>query len=107
LPFLKFVHKIGCYRRNKWLLNNALLAESGRRGLHETFIMFNVSFIGTCVKRDSTSKFTSRSVRRSQIFRIFCMKSVELVMCDSNFPVRECSVCARKRINCMSESVWH
>jgi len=35
------------------------------------------------------------------------MKSVELVMCDSNFPVRGCSVCARKRINCMSESVWH
>jgi len=25
------------------------------------------------------------------------MKSVELVMCDSNFPVRGCSICARKR----------
>ena len=36
--------------------------------LCETFIMFNVSFIGTCVKRDSTSKFTSRSVRRSRVF---------------------------------------
>ena len=43
----------------------------------EAFIMFNVSFIGTCVKRDSTSKFTSRSVGRSWIFWIFCMKYVE------------------------------
>ena len=25
------------------------------------------------------------------------MKSVELVICDSDFPVRGCSVCARKR----------
>ena len=28
----------------------------------EAFIMFNVSLIGTCVKRDSTSKLTSRCV---------------------------------------------
>jgi len=49
----------------------------------ETFIIFNVSFIGTCVKRDSTSKFTSNSVGR-RIFWIFCMKSDELVMCDSD-----------------------
>ena len=67
----------------------------------EAFIMFNVSFIGTCVKRDSTSKLTSRSVRRRRIFLIiigfFCIKSVELVMCDSDFSVRNCSVCARKR----------
>ena len=59
--------------------------------------MFNVSFIGTCMKRDSTLKLTSRSVGCNRIFWIFCMKSVELVMCDSNFPVRDCSVCARKR----------
>ena len=39
--------------------------------LCEVFIMFNVSFIGTCVKRDSTSKLTSRSVGRSRIFWIF------------------------------------
>ena len=39
------------------------------------------------------SKFTSRSMGRSRIFWIFCMKSVELVMCDSDFPVRDCSVC--------------
>ena len=32
---------------------------------YKAFIMFNVSFIGTCVKRDSTSKLTSRSVGRS------------------------------------------
>jgi len=42
--------------------------------------MFNVSFIGTCMKRDSTLKLTSRSVGRNRIFWIFCMKSVELVM---------------------------
>ena len=36
----------------------------------EAFIMFNVSFIGTCVKRDSTLKLT-RSVGRSRIFWIF------------------------------------
>jgi len=59
--------------------------------------MFNVYFIGTCLKRDSTSKLTSRSVGHSQIFWIFCMKSVELVTCDSDFPVRDYSVCARKR----------
>ena len=34
----------------------------------EAFIMFNVSFIGIYVKRDSTSKLTSRFVRRSRIF---------------------------------------
>ena len=34
----------------------------------EAFIMFNVSFIGTCMKRGSTSKLTSRSVGRSLIF---------------------------------------
>ena len=34
----------------------------------EAFIMFNVSFIGTCMKRGSTSKLTSRSVGRSRIF---------------------------------------
>ena len=57
--------------------------------------MFNVSFIGTYVKRNSTLKLT-RSVGRNQIFWIFFIKSVELVMCDSDFPVRGCSVCARK-----------
>ena len=55
--------------------------------------MFNVSFIGTCVKRDSTSKFTSRSVGRSWIFWIFCSP---LVICDSDYPMGS-SVCARKR----------
>jgi len=49
------------------------------------------------VKRDSTSKLTSRSVGRSRIFWIFFIKFVELVMCDSDFSVRNCSVCARKR----------
>jgi len=33
----------------------------------EAFIMFNVSFIGTCVKSDST-KLISRSVGHSRIF---------------------------------------
>jgi len=46
----------------------------------KAFIIFNVSFIGICVKRDSTSKLTSNSVGRSRIFLIFCMKSVELCM---------------------------
>ena len=32
---------------------------------YKAFIMFNVSFIGTCVKRDYTSKLTSRSVGRN------------------------------------------
>jgi len=36
--------------------------------LCEVFIMFNVSFIATCVKKDSTSKLTSRSVGRSRSF---------------------------------------
>ena len=71
----------------------------------EAFIMFNMSFIGACVKRDSTSKFTSRSMDRSRIFWIFCIKSIESVMCDSDFPVRGCSVCARKRDK-LSDSVW-
>ena len=53
----------------------------------EAFIMFNVSFIGTWMKRDSTLKLTSKSVERNRIFWIFCMKSIELVMCDSDFPV--------------------
>ena len=60
------------------------------------FIMFNVFFIGTCVKSDSTSKLPSRSVGR-RISWIFCMKSVELVMYDSDFLMRDCSVYARKR----------
>ena len=47
---------------------------------YEAFIMFNVSFIGIYVKRDSTSKFTSRSVGRNRIFWTFYMKSIELVM---------------------------
>ena len=47
---------------------------------YEAFIMFNVSFIGICVKRDSTSKLTSRSVGRNRIFWTFYMKSVELIM---------------------------
>jgi len=59
--------------------------------------MFTVSFIGTCVKRDSTSKLTSRSVGRSWIFCLDLLKSIELIMCDSNFPVKGCNVCARKR----------
>jgi len=45
--------------------------------LCEAFIM---SFIGTCVKRDSMLKLTSRSVGCSRIFWIFCMKSIELIM---------------------------
>jgi len=63
----------------------------------EAFIMFNVSFIGICVKRNSTSKYTSRSVGHIRIFWIFCMKFIELVMCDSDFSIKGCSVCARKR----------
>ena len=46
--------------------------------------MFNVSFIRICVKRDSTSKFRSWDVVR--FFWIFYMKSIKLVMCDSDFP---------------------
>jgi len=37
----------------------------------EVFIMFNVSFIGTCLKRDPTSKLTSKFVECSRIFWIF------------------------------------
>ena len=59
--------------------------------------MFNVTFIGTCVKRDSTSKLTSRSVEHSRISWIFCMKCVELIMYNSDFLMRGCSVYARKR----------
>ena len=54
-------------------------------------------YIGTCVKRNSTLKLTSRSIGCGRIFWIFCMKSVELVMCDSDFPVRNYSVCVRKQ----------
>ena len=64
--------------------------------LCEAFIMFNVSFIGTCVKRDAMLKLTNRSVRRSRTSWIFSIKSIELIMCDSNFSVRGCSVCVRK-----------
>ena len=78
MPLLKFVHKIGYCKRSKWLLSSALLARSEGTSC-EAFIMFNVSFIinvffiinvsfGTCVKRDSMSKLTSRSVGYSQIF---------------------------------------
>jgi len=48
----------------------------------EAFIMFNVTFTGTCMNRDPTSKLTSRSVGRS---RIFYMKSIELIIYDSDF----------------------
>jgi len=58
----------------------------------DAFIMFNVSFI----EKGFYSKFTSRFVKRNRIFWIFCMKSVESVMCDSDFPVRGCSIRARK-----------
>jgi len=63
-----------------------------------------MSFIGTCVKRDSTSKLTSRSVG-CRIFCIFCMKSVKLVMYDSEFSVRSIVFMLRNRISCMSGSV--
>jgi len=35
------------------------------------------------------------------------MKSVELVICDSDFPVRGCSVCARKQEvgECMMQTI--
>jgi len=77
--------------------------------------MFNVSFIRTCVKRDSTSKLTSRSVGFPVVgfFGFFCMKSVELVMCDSDFLMRGYSVLG-SGISCMLGSVtarfmkrWH
>ena len=63
---------------------------------YEAFIMFNVSFIGTCMKKDSMSKLTSRFVGRSRIFWIFYMKSIKLVTCDSDFP-GYCSVYVRKQ----------
>ena len=59
-----------------------------------------MSFIRTCVKRDST-KLTSRFVERSRIFWIFYMKSVELIMCDSDFSVTGCSVWLGSEISCM------
>jgi len=55
LPFLKFVYKIGCYR-SKWLLSSALLGMKSEGTSCETFIMFNVSFIRTYMKRDSRQK---------------------------------------------------
>ena len=33
------------------------------------------------------------------------MKSVELIICDSNFPVKGCSVCAKKRDK-LSGNIW-
>jgi len=58
------------------------------------------------MKRDSMLKLTSKSVGH-RIFWILCIKSIELVMCNLNFPVRDCSICARKRdISCMSGTVW-
>jgi len=68
----------------------------------EVFIMFNVFFIGICMKKDNTSKLTSKSVGRSRIFWIFCMKSVELVMCDSDFSVRVVTFVLGSEISCMS-----
>jgi len=68
-----------------------------------------IFFIGTCVKRDTTSKLRSTDfIQKMQkirlrpwdvvgFFCIFCMKSVELVICDSDFPGRSCSVCTRKQ----------
>jgi len=53
------------------------------------------------VKRNFTLKFTSRSVGRN---RIFCMKSFELVMCDSNFP--GVIFVLGSEVSCMSGSVW-
>ena len=55
------------------------------RASYNAFIIFNVSFIGTYVKRNSTSKYTSKFVGCSRIFFIFCIKSIELVICDSDF----------------------
>jgi len=49
--------------------------------------MYNVSFIGTYVKRDSMSNLQA-GLWDNRTFWIFCMKSVELVMCDSDFPVK-------------------
>ena len=68
----------------------------------ETFIMFNMSFIGICVKRNSTLKLSSRSVGRS---RIFCMKSIEFVMYDSDFPGVVMFVLGSE-ISCMSGNIW-
>jgi len=66
-----------------------------------------VSFIGTYVKRDSTSKLISRSVGHSRIFWIFCMKSVELVMCDSDFLVKSCVLFVlESEISCISGNIW-
>jgi len=72
----------------------------------ETSCEIFITFIGTCVK--ISSKRTSKSVGRSRIFYIFYTNSVELVMCDSDFPVRNCSICVRKRdkLYNMSGSVW-
>ena len=94
---LKFVHKIGYYRRSKWLLSSALLAEWGRDFMWSLYYnMFNVSFTGTCVI--ILRRNLQASVRRNRIFWIFCMKSVELVVWfDEGFPVKGCSICARKR----------
>ena len=64
----------GCYRKNKWLLSSISEKRSEETSC-EVFIMFNVSFIETCVKRNSTLKLINRSVGRSWIFWIFCMKS--------------------------------
>jgi len=63
----------------------------------EDVIMSSVSLIGTCVKRDSTSKLTNMSVGCNRIFWIFCMKSIELIICVLDFPMRHCSSFARKR----------
>jgi len=77
-----------------------------KRTLCDDFIMSNVSLIGICVKRDSTSKLISMSAQCNQIFWIFWMKSVELMMCVPNFP-KEVLVPELKSVkNRMLESLY-
>jgi len=96
MPLLKFVHKIDCYSRSKIFKQCSISGMRSEETSCEPLLCL-IFFIGTCVKRDTTSKLRSRSMGRSRIFCIFCMKSVELVSCDSDFPGRSCSVCTRKR----------
>ena len=97
LPLLKLVHKISCYRRNNCLLSNALLAGS-RRELHVRSLLYLMSLLLGLVWKEILRRNLQADLQDIvRFFWIFYMKSVQLVMCDSDFPVRGYSVCVRKR----------
>ena len=53
MPLLKFIKLVVI---GEVVVKQYSISGKSKRTLCEAFIMFNVSFIGTCVKRDSTYK---------------------------------------------------